>query len=75
MRYWPGTQRRPERCAGPSPGSVDGCGPSPPGAAAPEHDASIEVSEIFGAMLEASIVVDVSFADFATARPPPLPKP
>ena len=34
-----------------------------PGAPAPEHDGSIEVSQIFGAMLEPSIVVDVSFAD------------
>ncbi len=45
-----------------------------PGVAAPEHDASVEVSEIFGAMLEPSIVVDVSFADFEDRpRPPPLP--
>lgn len=45
-----------------------------PGAVPPTHDASMEVSEIFGAMLEASIVVDVSFGDFAPAQPPPLPK-
>ena len=45
-----------------------------PGSPPPVHDASIEVSEIFGAMLEASIVVDVSFADFAPVPPPPLPK-
>ena len=45
-----------------------------PGAPAPVHDGSMEVSQIFGAMLEPSIVVDVSFADFAPAQPPPLPK-
>src|SRR4051794_25367858 len=32
-----------------------------PGAPAPQHDASVEVSQIFEAMLEPSIVVDVSF--------------
>jgi len=46
-----------------------------PGSAAPDHDASAQVSQIFGAMLEPSIVVDVSFADFLPATPPPLPKP
>ena len=45
-----------------------------PGASAPEHDASAEVSQIFGAMLEPSVVVDVSFGDFLPATPPPLPK-
>ena len=35
--------------------------------------ASVEVSQIFGAMLEPSIVVDVSFGDFVPPRPPPLP--
>jgi eukaryotic-like serine/threonine-protein kinase len=44
-----------------------------PGSLAPEHDASVEVSQIFGAMLEPSIVVDVSFGDFEAPRPPPLP--
>ena len=44
-----------------------------PGMPAPEHDASVEVSQIFGAMLEPSVVVDVSFADFEPAKPPPLP--
>lgn len=44
-----------------------------PGAPAPEHDASVEVSEIFGAMLEPSIVVDVSFSDMLQQQPPPLP--
>jgi len=45
-----------------------------PGAPAPEHDASVEVSQIFGAMLEPSIVVDVSFGDFEPPKaPPPLP--
>ena len=45
-----------------------------PGVAAAAHDASVEVSQIFGAMLEPSIVVDVSFGDFLPATPPPLPK-
>jgi serine/threonine-protein kinase len=45
-----------------------------PGAPPPEHDASIEVSEIFGAMLEPSIVVDVSFSELLPAKPPPLPE-
>jgi len=40
----------------------------PLGSIPPEHDASVEVSEIFGAMLEPSIVVDVSFGDV------PVPK-
>jgi eukaryotic-like serine/threonine-protein kinase len=44
-----------------------------PGAPEPEHDGSIEVSQIFGAMLEPSVVVDVSFAGVAPAKPPPLP--
>jgi serine/threonine protein kinase len=44
-----------------------------PGAPAPEHDGSVEVSEIFGAMLEPSIIVDVSFGDFQPPKPPPLP--
>jgi serine/threonine-protein kinase len=51
-----------------------------PGMPAPEHDASVEVSEIFGAMLEPSIVVDVSFSDMlppkpaaSPTKPPPLP--
>ena len=44
-----------------------------PGAEAPEHDGSVEVSQIFGAMLEPSIVVDVSFGDFEAPKPPPLP--
>lgn len=34
-----------------------------PGAALPEHDPSREISEIFDAILEPSIVVDVSFGD------------
>lgn len=34
-----------------------------PGMAAPEHDASVEVSQIFDAMLEPSIIVDVSFGE------------
>jgi serine/threonine-protein kinase len=34
------------------------------GSIPPEHDASLEVSEIFDAILEPSIVVDVSFGDF-----------
>jgi serine/threonine-protein kinase len=44
-----------------------------PGAPTPEHDGSVEVSQIFGAMLEPSIVVDVSFGDFEAPKPPPLP--
>ena len=45
-----------------------------PGAPAPQHDASVEVSDIFGAMLEPSIVVDVSFGDLEVPEgPPPLP--
>jgi serine/threonine-protein kinase len=44
-----------------------------PGMPAPSHDVSAEVSQIFGAMLEPSVVVDVSFADYVSARPPPLP--
>jgi serine/threonine-protein kinase len=43
-----------------------------PGVGAPSHDASMEVSAIFGAMLEPSIVVEVSFGDFSPAS---LPKP
>jgi eukaryotic-like serine/threonine-protein kinase len=47
---------------------------SAPGAERPQHDASVEVSEIFGAMLEPSIIVDVSFADLELPMgPPPLP--
>jgi eukaryotic-like serine/threonine-protein kinase len=45
-----------------------------PGSIAPEHDVSVEVSEIFGAMLEPSIVVDISFSDMLPASAPPLPK-
>jgi eukaryotic-like serine/threonine-protein kinase len=45
-----------------------------PGSIAPEHDVSVEVSEIFGAMLEPSIVVDISFSDMLPASSPPLPK-
>jgi serine/threonine-protein kinase len=44
-----------------------------PGEPEPVHDGSVEVSQIFGAMLEPSIVVDVSFGDFEAPRPPPLP--
>jgi serine/threonine-protein kinase len=44
-----------------------------PGMPAPSHDASAEVSQIFSAMLEPSVVVDVSFTDYVAARPPPLP--
>jgi serine/threonine-protein kinase len=44
-----------------------------PGAPPPEHDGSIEVSQIFGAMLEPSVLVDVSFSGVAPAKPPPLP--
>ncbi|AKU94259.1 Serine/threonine protein kinase PknB [Labilithrix luteola] len=36
---------------------------APLGSTPPEHDASMEVSEIFDAILEPSIVVDVSFGD------------
>jgi hypothetical protein len=47
-----------------------------PGMPAPEHDPSAEVSQIFDAILEPSILVDVSFGDFQAPplpRPPPLP--
>jgi len=45
-----------------------------PGTPEPIHDASAEVSDIFGAMLEPSIVVDVSFGDLPVPGvPPPLP--
>ncbi|MDB5212159.1 MAG: Serine/threonine protein kinase PknB, partial [Myxococcaceae bacterium] len=44
-----------------------------PGAPPAEHDASVEVSQIFDAMLEPSIIVDVSFGDFQAPMPPPLP--
>ena len=45
-----------------------------PGTAAPQHDASVEVSEIFDAITEPSIVVDVSFGDLPQPKaPPPLP--
>ncbi len=45
-----------------------------PGTPAPEHDASVEVSEIFDAITEPSIVVDVSFGDAVVPEmPPPLP--
>lgn len=40
-----------------------------PGASAPEHDPSREVSQIFEAMLEPSIVVDVSFGDTKVPDP------
>jgi serine/threonine-protein kinase len=43
-----------------------------PGVAAPEHDAAAEVSEIFGAIVEPSIVVDVSF--YGQGAPTPLPQ-
>lgn len=36
---------------------------APHGSTPPEHDASMEVSEIFDAILEPSIIVDVSFGD------------
>lgn len=36
---------------------------APLGSTPPEHDASMEVSEIFDAILEPSIIVDVSFGD------------
>jgi len=36
---------------------------APYGSLPPSHDPSVEVSQIFGAMLEPSIVVDVSFGD------------
>jgi serine/threonine protein kinase len=45
-----------------------------PGAPAPEHDASAEVSRIFDAILEPSFVVDVSFGDLqAPPHSRPLP--
>jgi serine/threonine-protein kinase len=43
------------------------------GVPAPEHDAAAEVSQIFGAMVEPSVLVDVSFADLLPSKPPPVP--
>ena len=40
-----------------------------PGTPAPTHEPSVEVSEIFDAMLERSIVVDVSFAELTPEEP------